>query len=267
MALPLKTTVFAMTTFIDSHAHIFSDEFDEDRDGVMSRALAAGVRQIFLPNIDTGTIDAMLDIERRFPGMAFPMMGLHPCSVKGNVEQELDVIHGWLRKRRFSAVGEIGLDFYWDLAYKSQQLAAFSTQIDWALIYDLPVVIHSRNSTRECIDLVRSKQQGSLRGVFHCFGGTPEEAREIIGLGFFLGIGGVVTFKKSALPEVLADIGLEHLLLETDAPYLAPVPYRGKRNESAYIPLIAEKIAAIKRLPVEEVARITSGNALSLFGQ
>lgn len=255
-----------MPSFIDSHAHLFLPEFDEDREEMMQRTKDAGVEKIFLPNIDSSTIDALLHFERDFPEHAFAMMGLHPCSVKENVDHELDIVKHWLSQRKFAAVGEIGLDFYWNTTFKEQQIATFNTQIDWALQYNLPIVIHSRNSTRECIDMVRSKQNGHLKGIFHCFSGTAAEAHEIMGLGFYLGIGGVVTFKKSTLPEIIKDIDLSHLLLETDAPYLAPAPHRGKRNESSYIPLIAEKIAEIKSVEVEEVAKATTGNANKLFG-
>lgn len=251
--------------FIDSHTHLFSTEFDEDRDQVMQRAMAAGVTRMYLPNIDSGTIPAMVDLESRYPGTAFAMMGLHPCSVQANVAEELGVVRDWLALRSFSAVGEIGLDFYWDQTFRDQQIEAFSTQIDWAIDYGLPVVIHSRASTRECIDIVGSKQTGLLRGIFHCFSGTPEEAARITELGFLVGIGGVVTFKKSSLPELLGGVDLEHIVLETDSPYLAPSPYRGKRNESAYIPLIAERIAEIKQVSVEQVAHVTTENALRVF--
>lgn len=255
-----------MPEYIDSHTHLFSAEFDTDRDQVMQRALDSGVTRMYLPNIDSGTVEAMLDLEKRYPGTAFAMMGLHPCSVNGEVARELETVREWLERRSFSAVGEIGLDFYWDQTFRTEQIEAFSTQVDWALAYGLPIVIHSRESTPECIEVVRSKQNGSLRGIFHCFSGTAAEAAEIIDLGFLLGIGGVVTFKKSTLPEQLEGIGLEHIVLETDSPYLAPVPYRGKRNESAYIPLIAERIAGIKQVSLDEVARVTTDNVLRLFG-
>lgn len=254
-----------MLSFIDSHAHLFLPEFKEDSETVMQRMMDAGVEKVFLPNIDSSTIDDLLNFEKRFPEHAFAMMGLHPCSVKENTDDELNIVKQQLSQRKFAAVGEIGLDFYWDTTFKEQQIAAFSTQIDWALLYGLPVVIHSRNSTRECIDIVRSKQTGSLKGVFHCFSGTADEAHEIIDLGFYLGIGGVITFKKSTLPEIVKDINLSYMLLETDAPYLAPAPYRGKRNESSYIPLIAEKIADTKNREVAEVARVTTENATGLF--
>lgn len=242
------------------------EEFGEDRAEVMQRADAAGVVKIFLPNIDSSTTAAMLEMEAAFPGRVFPMMGLHPCSVKEDMETELAAVKDWFSRRKFAAVGETGLDFYWDLTFREQQIAAFSAQADLALQHDVPLVIHSRNSTRECIDIVREKQNGSLKGVFHCFSGTADEAREIIDLGFFLGIGGVLTFKKSALPELLPDVPLEHLLLETDAPYLAPVPFRGKRNESSYVPLVAEKLAAVLEIPLAVVAETTTRNASALFG-
>lgn len=250
---------------IDSHAHLYLEEFKEDRQEMMERAQKAGVDKIFLPNIDSTTVEDMLQLEADYPGRVFPMMGLHPCSVNENVEKELSLVKEWLSKRNFAAIGEIGLDFYWDITFKQQQIEAFSRQIDWALQYDLPIVIHSRNSTQECIDVVQRKQDGHLKGVFHCFLGTASEAKAIIDLGFYLGIGGVLTFKKSTLPEVIKDIDLSHLLLETDAPYLAPVPFRGKRNESSYVSAVADKIAEIKSIPFEEVATVTTENTLQLF--
>jgi TatD DNase family protein len=249
----------------DSHAHLYLEEFKDDRREVMERALKNEVKKIFLPNIDSTTIDDLLQTEAAFPDLAYAMMGLHPCSVKENVEEELEGVKTWLEARPFVAIGETGLDFYWDVAFKEQQIRAFNQQITWALEYDLPVVIHSRNSTEECIDLVRARQKGQLRGVFHCFSGTTAEANAIIDLGFYLGIGGVVTFKKSTLPEVIKDIDLSHILLETDAPYLAPVPFRGKRNESSYIRQVAQKVADIKGVPIEKAAALTTQNALELF--
>lgn len=251
--------------FVDTHAHLYLEEYNEDRETVMHRAMDAGVKKVFLPNIDSGTIHAMLDMEKKFPKQAFAMIGLHPGSVKETVEEELKKVKEWLSKRKFAAVGEIGLDFYWDTTFKEQQLHAFSTQIDLALQYDLPIVIHSRNATAECIEMVQDKQNGKLKGIFHCFSGTVMEAKKIIALGFYLGIGGVVTFKKSTLPEVLKRIDLEHLVLETDSPYLTPVPHRGKRNESSYIPFVAEKVAEIKGVSVDDVAKVTTANALELY--
>lgn len=252
-------------TFIDSHAHLYLEEFAEDLEAVMERVRQAGVERIYLPHIDSETTAALLALEARFCGEAFAMMGLHPCSVQSAFEQELQQVEQWLKRRRFAAVGEIGLDYHWDVRFKAQQIEAFCRQIDWALAYELPIVIHSRDSTRDCLDIVRRKQNGQLRGVFHCFSGTAQEAAEMAELGFYLGIGGVVTFKNSRLPEVLADVPLQRILLETDAPYLAPIPYRGKRNESAYIPWIADKIAAVKQVSVEELAAVTTANARELF--
>jgi len=251
--------------WIDTHAHLYGEEFSEDRTAVVERALAAGVSRLYLPNIDSNSIEGMLALEQQFPANCFAMMGVHPCYVNENVDVELSVVKDWLTKRPFKGIGEIGLDFYWDTTYKEQQYKAFRTQLELAREYSLPVSIHSRESTRECIDEVKALQDGRLSGVFHCFSGTLEEAKEIIGLGFYLGIGGVVTFKKSGLDKILEDIDLEYIVLETDAPYLAPVPYRGKRNESGYIPLIGEKIADVKNLKIADVAAITTNNALKLF--
>lgn len=251
--------------WIDTHAHLYGEEFSADRTAVIERALAAGVSRLYLPNIDSTSIEGMLALEKQFPENCFSMMGVHPCYINENVEQELAIVREWLAKRPFKAIGEIGLDFYWDTTYREQQYQAFRSQLELAREYSLPVAIHSRESTRECIDEVKALQDGRLSGVFHCFSGTLEEAKEIIDLGFYLGIGGVVTFKKSGLDKILEDIDMQYIVLETDAPYLAPVPYRGKRNESAYIPLIGEKIADVKNLKIEEVAAITTNNALKLF--
>ena len=251
--------------WIDSHAHLYGKDFSGDRKEMVERALAVGVTRLFLPNIDSETINNMLELEAQFPDNCYAMMGVHPCHVNENVEHELTVVRTWLEKRPFKAIGEIGLDFYWDKTYTEQQYKAFRTQLELARSYDLPVSIHARESTRECIDVVRSLQDGRLSGVFHCFSGTLEQAREVIDLGFYLGIGGVVTFKKSGLDQVVEQIDIQHIVLETDAPYLAPVPYRGKRNESSYIPLIGEKIADIKNLKIADVAAITTSNALKLF--
>lgn len=232
---------------------------------MITRALEAGVHKLLLPNIDSHSIEGILALEKEYPGKCYAMMGLHPCYVDENMEKEMALVREWLAKRAFTAVGEIGLDFYWDKTHAALQHQAFREQLQLAKQYELPVVIHSRESTRQCIDEVRSLQDGTLTGVFHCFSGTLEEAREVIGLGFYLGIGGVVTFKKSGLDKIVEEIDLQHIILETDAPYLAPVPYRGKRNESAYIPLIGETVANVKNLKIEDVAAITSSNALKLF--
>ncbi|MBX2939671.1 MAG: TatD family hydrolase [Ferruginibacter sp.] len=252
-------------SMIDSHCHLYVEEFMEDIAAVIARANNEGVNAFYLPAIDSSSTAGMLALEEQFPGMCRAMMGLHPCYVKENVAIELDKVHDWLSKRTFAAVGEIGLDFYWDVTYRDEQFDAFHKQIEWALQFQLPIVIHSRQSTRECIDVIAQYSAKGLKGIFHCFGGTRAEAEEIIGHGFLLGIGGVVTYKNSKLAEVLKDISLEHIVLETDAPYLTPVPFRGKRNEPAYLKFVAEKIAEIHHIDVATVQKITSANALKVF--
>jgi len=251
---------------IDTHCHLYVDAFKADISEVMNRAAAAGVQKFYLPAIDSGEIDNMLLLENKFPGKCIPMMGLHPCSVKENYREELAIVEGWLSKRKFAAVGETGLDFYWDRTFETQQYEAFRLQIAWALQYDLPVVIHTRDAMQECIDVVKEFVPRGVKGIFHCFGGTVDNAREIIEAGFYLGIGGVLTYKKSGLAEVLQQIDLQHIVLETDAPYLTPVPFRGKRNESSYLKYIVENIALIKNISTEEVAAITTANAEKIFG-
>ena len=251
--------------WIDTHAHLYGKEFSNDRRDMIARAQAAGVYKLLLPNIDQASIEGMLALEDEYPGECYAMMGLHPCYVKEDVKADMAWVTEWLAKRPFIAVGEIGLDFYWDTSLAEQQYQAFREQLQLSKDYKIPVVIHSRESTRQCIDEVKALQDGNLSGVFHCFSGTLEEAREIIDLGFYLGIGGVVTFKKSGLDKIVEQIDLQHIVVETDAPYLAPVPYRGKRNESAYIPLIGQQIADVKHLKIEEVAAVTSSNARKLF--
>lgn len=253
-------------TLTDTHAHIYSEEFEGDQATIIARSKAAGVATILMPAIDSSTHSKMLAWEKQYPGYCLSMMGLHPCSVKENFKEELRIIENHFAGRKFIAVGETGLDFYWDLSFKEQQYAAFQQQVDWARHYDIPVVIHSRNSTPECIDVIRERQDGGLKGVFHCFSGTAAQAREVQDLGFYLGIGGVLTFKNAGLDAVLKEIDLSHIVLETDAPYLAPVPYRGKRNEPAYITYVAEKLAGVKGMDREEIATVTSGNAQKLFG-
>src|SRR5687768_1588553 len=233
---------------------------------MIEQADREGVTKIIQPAIDSTTHEMMLETEKTNPGRCFSMMGLHPCSVKGNYKEELETARGYLAKRKFTAIGEIGIDLYWDLTFTEQQYAVFQQQIEWALEYDLPIVIHSRNAVDECISVVEKLQNGQLRGVFHCFSGNREQAEKITGLGFYLGIGGVVTFKNSGLDKVMETIGLEHVVLETDSPYLAPVPFRGKRNECSYVPYVAQKLADIKEVPVDIIAEITTANAEKLFG-
>lgn len=255
-----------MAEIIDTHTHLYLPEFKEDITSVLERAQQDSVTRFYLPNIDSAVIKDMLWLEEQFPGKCFAMMGLHPCSVKENYQEELRLVKEWLEKRKFAAVGEIGLDYYWDISFKTQQTEAFSLQIDWALQHDLPIVIHSRNSLQDCIELVKQKQNGKLKGIFHCFSGNEKEALQIIELGFLLGIGGVLTYKNSGLASVVAGIDLQHLVLETDAPYLTPVPFRGKRNEPAYLKYVVEKIAFVKNVSIEEVMNITTANAKNLFG-
>lgn len=252
---------------VDTHAHLYLDQFDEDRDEMLQRAKDKGIRKFFLPNIDSSTIDIMLAMEDKYPGECFAMMGLHPCSVKSNYKEELSIVEKWLKERPFVAVGEIGTDLYWDKTFIEEQKDAFRIQANWAKDLGIPIVIHCRDSMDMTIDLVRQEQDGRLRGIFHCFGGSLEQANTIIDLGFYMGIGGVLTFKKSGLDKTVKDISLEHLVLETDSPYLAPTPFRGKRNESAYIHQIGEKLASVKETTLEEVARVTTENAGKIFGK
>lgn len=253
-------------TLIDTHTHLFAEEFDLDRTEVVQRAISAGVTKFFLPNIDSYSIVKMLQLEKQFPENCFAMMGLHPCSVNEKYNEELSVVEHWLSKRKFSALGEIGMDYHWDKTFIPQQKDAFSRQIDLAKKYSLPVVIHQRECFDDIFELIKSKNTGGLKGIFHCFTGTSEQAHKIISLGGFkMGIGGAVTYKNSKLPEVLEQIDMKHIVLETDSPYLPPVPYRGKRNESFYLTLVAEKVAQVKHVPAEEVAKITTTNALQIF--
>lgn len=251
---------------IDTHCHLYLSEFDTDRAAVLERAEREGINRFYLPAIDSEVIADLLQLEADSKGKCIAMAGLHPCSVKENYETELAIVEDWLKKRTFAAIGEIGLDFYWDKTFTVQQYAAFERQINLAKVYGVPIVIHSRNATQDCIDVVYKNKDQYLKGVFHCFGGTLEEANQIIGLGFYLGIGGVITYKNSGLDKVLESVGLEHLVLETDAPYLSPVPHRGKRNESSYLKYIAAKLAKVKGVTIEEVAAITTANAQKLFG-
>lgn len=251
--------------FIDTHTHLYSDEFNEDRIDRINYAIQKGVTKFYMPNIDSSSIDGMLQLEVHFPEQCLPMMGLHPCSVKENYREELDIIKQWLDLRRFWAIGEIGIDLYWDKTFIKEQELAFKEQIYWALEYNYTIVIHCRNAFDEIFSILQSFEK-LPKGIFHCFSGDFIQAQKILSLGNFkLGIGGVVTFKNSGLDKVVEQLKLHDIVLETDAPYLAPMPHRGKRNESAYIPLIAQKIAEIKNTTIEEVAKITSQNAIEIF--
>lgn len=253
-------------TLIDTHCHLYGEEFTADIEEVIERARKQGINQMYLPGIDSEAIPAMLALETRFPGVCIPMMGLHPCYVKENYREELAIAEEWLNKRPFVAIGEIGLDFYWDKTFVKEQYEAFTLQMQWALEKKLPIVIHTRNAMTETIDAVKPFADKGLRGIFHCFSGNGEEAKTVVSMGFALGIGGVITYKKSGLAEALAEIAPEHLVLETDAPYLTPVPFRGKRNESSYLMYIIERLAEVKILSVTELAAITTANAQKIFG-
>ncbi len=254
-----------MLEFVDTHCHLYLPEFKNDLSAVLQRAKSSGISRFYLPAIDSSTLEDMLALEQLFPQECIPMMGLHPCSVNENLQQELDLIEEMLSKRKFVAIGEIGLDFHWDLTHKDKQYEAFNFQMELALKYQLPIVIHSRNAMRECIDAVKPFAARGLRGIFHCFGDSLTLANEIIEMNFYLGIGGVITYKKSGLADVIKDVSLNHIVLETDAPYLTPVPFRGKRNESSYIKYVADKIAEVKQLSLEQIAEITTANAERIF--
>jgi TatD DNase family protein len=248
--------------FIDTHTHIYLPEFDDDRQAMMQRAKEANVKITIMPAIDSSTHEAMIEMESAYKN-CYSMIGVHPCSVNQNLEDELKIVKDYLSKRKFIAIGEIGLDFYWDKTFTIQQYEAFHRQIETALAYNLPIVIHSRNAIDECIEVV--KQHPDITGVFHCFSGDEKQAKQIADLGFMLGIGGVVSFKNAGLDKVIEKLGLDNVILETDAPYLAPVPHRGKRNEPAYIKLVAEKLSSVCKCSVEQVSELTTENAKKLF--
>jgi TatD DNase family protein len=250
----------------DTHTHLYSDEFTGDIDEVITRALNEGIQKFYLPAIDSTTHEQMIALEKKYPGKCIAMMGLHPCSVKENYLQELQIVEAFFAKRKFAAVGEIGLDFYWDKTFINEQHDAFKRQMELALQYKIPIVIHTRKAMPETIAAVKEYAAKGLTGIFHCFGGNYKEAVEITDMGFYLGIGGVLTYKNAGLVEVIEKIDLKYLVMETDAPYLTPVPFRGKRNESSYIKYVLEKLAYIKNVPVEEAAAITTANAQKIFG-
>lgn len=253
-----------MIRYIDTHAHLYAEEFDLDRTAVIDRAVQSGVTKILLPNIDLQSLDGMKSLTEAYPQNCFAMLGLHPCSVDDQYKSILTTIESAMENLKIKAIGEIGIDLYWDITFKNQQIDAFLIQCNWANRMELPIAIHTRNATRETLDALNTleKQPG---GVFHCFGGTLEEAYEIIDLGYSLGIGGVLTYKNSNLAAILPQISLDKIILETDSPYLSPAPYRGKRNESMYIPLIAQKLAEVYGLPIETIAEKTTRNACELF--
>ena len=250
---------------VDTHTHLYLSEFNADRDDVIVRAIEAGVNKLLLPNIDRSSIGGMLELVARYPDHCFPMMGLHPTSVKENYPSELAIVEKELGSKPFCAVGEVGIDLYRDKTFKEEQINAFHQQVNMAVIYDLPLVIHSRNSFELIAAILEEYNNPQIKGVFHSFTGDMRQAEKAIALGFKLGIGGIVTFKNSGMDAIVRNIDLSHIILETDSPYLAPVPKRGKRNESAYLVFIAEKIAGLHSIDVAEVAETTTRNATALF--
>lgn len=252
---------------VDTHSHIFLPDFDEDRNEVVSRAVQQGIKYILMPNVDESTFEPLMELNSAYPSVCYPMLAIHPSSINSDVDKQIEWVGNKLSEKpgRFIAVGETGIDLYWDVTYKSQQEKAFSHHIGFGKKYGLPIVIHARNSFNEIFDILEAEKDNYSGGVFHSFSGDTEQAIKAIELGYYLGINGIVTFKKSALQNVVKEIPLEHLIIETDSPYLAPVPKRGTRNESSYVRYIAEFIAELKNVSVEKVAEITSGNACKLF--
>ncbi len=253
-------------TFTDTHTHLYSEEFQTDQAEMMQRALEAGVSRFFVPAIDSSCTQAMYELEALYLEHVFLMTGLHPTYVKGNYKDELAHVERQLNERKFYAIGEIGIDLYWDKTHIEEQKIAFRTQIQWAKKHKLPIVIHCRDAFDEIFDVLELEKAPDLFGIFHCFTGTKAQALQAISYNMKLGIGGVATFKNGKIDQFLHEIPLNHLVLETDAPYLAPAPHRGKRNESAYVILVAQKLAEIYGLPIDEIAQITTANSMAVFG-
>lgn len=251
---------------IDTHCHLYLEEFSADRAAVIKRAEGAGVRKFFLPNIDSSSVEAMLNLARA-DSSCLPMMGLHPCSVNENWKKEIANTEKWLFEKdtKWYGVGETGLDYYWDKTFIPAQKENFQQHIDWAKQLKLPIIIHSRDALDDCIEMIEKNKNENLHGIFHCFSGTMQQAERIMGLDFYMGIGGVITFKKAGLAELVADMPLNYMVLETDSPYLSPVPFRGKRNESSYLKFVVSKIAEVKNQSEEEIAEITTINAQKVF--
>ena len=252
---------------IDTHCHLYLHEFDVDQEEMLQRAYEAGVTKFFLPNIDSSSINSMLVLSNDHLQQCYPMMGLHPCSVKENWDSEIRIIEEWLLKKemKWYGIGETGLDYYWDKTFIPQQKKNFQKHIDWSKQLQLPIIIHSRDALDDCIDMIQESKDEKLSGIFHCFSGSVEQAKRIADLDFYLGIGGVVTFKNGGLDKVLTEIDLSHMVLETDSPYLAPVPFRGKRNESSYLKYVVKKISEVKNISEEDAASITTRNAEKVF--
>ena len=256
--------IYIVHMFIDTHSHIYAEEFDNDRQEVIQGALTANVRQIILPDIDSTTRQAMLSLAQTHPDIMYPTLGIHPTSINESYKTEIQLLEKRLDQETIYGIGECGIDLYWDKTFYKEQIIVFEWQLNIAREMDLPIIIHSRDSLVEIFTILK-RQHYNMKGILHCFPGTEEDARRAIDLGFLLGIGGVVTFKKSSMAEVVKKVGVEYLVLETDSPYLAPVPYRGKRNESSYIPCVATKIAEILGVDTKKVEEITTNNAMNLF--
>ncbi len=262
MPIIKKTVVLKL---IDTHTHIYLEQFDKDRPEVIERALQAGVTHMLMPNIDSHSAPLMHAVAGEYPGICLPMMALHPTAVKADYKEQLEAVEVWLEKERFVAIGETGIDLYWDNSFAAQQKESLARHVNWSAHYDLPLVLHARNALDEIFDVLKAHRHLSFTGVFHCFPGDAKQAAKVLDMGFMLGIGGVVTYKKSLMPEVVRFAGPDNIILETDAPYLAPIPHRGKRNESAFLIHVADKIAEINGLSREEVAVKTTANARKLF--
>ncbi len=250
----------------DTHTHLYSEQFDDDRDEVIKKAIEAGVSRMFLPAIDSESTAIMLKLETQYPNNCFAMMGLHPTSVNENWEKELKHVEEWINKRDFVAIGEIGIDLYWDKTFLKEQQFVFRKQIQWAKEKGLPIIIHARDSFDEIFEILEEEKDEKLRGIFHCFTGTFEQAKQAISYNMKLGIGGVATFKNGKIDKFLKQIDIKNIVLETDAPYLSPTPYRGKRNESSYLLIVADKLSDIYEIPISEIAAITTANSLEVFG-
>jgi TatD DNase family protein len=250
----------------DTHTHLYYENDPGKRTALISRCLEHDINRLFLPNVDASSVAKVISLTNQFPDICYPMLGLHPCSVKAGWEEELSAIKQAANELKIVAIGEIGIDLYWDKTTLSQQIMAFKQQIAWAKALKLPIIIHCRDAFNEVYEVLQQEQGEDLRGIFHCFGGTVEQADKITALGFYLGIGGVVTYKNAGLDKVVAQLNLKHLVLETDSPYLTPVPHRGKPNESAYLTYIAEKVAEMQQTDIETVARVTTENSKLIFG-
>ena len=257
--------IFVLMKFIDTHAHLYVEEFENDIHEVVKAAKANNIERVVLPNIDADSSEKLIALHQSDPSFFTPMMGLHPCSVDEAYKTELDQIERHFLRHDFASVGEIGLDYYWDTKHKEAQIDAFRTQIAWAKDKKLPIAVHCREAFDDILSILEDEQDGNLRGVLHCFTGNPEQAQRLIDIGFYLGIGGVLTYKNSGLDKTLSQLSLDHMVLETDAPYLSPAPFRGKRNQSAYLLYIAEKLAEVLGEKLEDVATITTKNAQNLF--